>query len=158
MPVGSLISQMTANVVMNPVDQYMKRVVQIPYYARYMDDMFLMAPSKAQVWDALYALDDYLRENVGLQLNNKTAVMPYDDGFEFVGRIIRPDRIDVRKATSLKIKNHLRYVREAYGRGEVPLEYALSVITSYMGLLKHTSSQALKNRLRKDYVLIRHSS
>lgn len=158
MPVGSLISQMTANVVMNPVDQYMKRVVQIPYYARYMDDMFLMAPSKAQVWDALYALDDYLRENVGLQLNNKTAVMPYDDGFEFVGRIIRPDRIDVRKATSLKIKKHLRYVREAYGRGEVPLEYALSVITSYMGLLKHTSSQALKNRLRKDYVLIRHSS
>ena len=157
MPVGSLISQMTANVVMNPVDQYMKRVVQIPYYARYMDDMFLMAPSKAQVWDALYALDDYLRENVGLQLNNKTAVVPYDSGIEFVGRIIRPDRVDVRKSTSLQIKRHLRYVREAYERGEVPQEYAVSVIVSYLGLLKHTSCTALKNRLVKDYVLVRHS-
>ncbi len=83
--------------------------------------------------------------------------MPYDSGVEFVGRVITPDRIDLRKSTTLQIKKHLNYVQEAYGRGEVPLEYALSVITSYMGLLKHTSSEALKKRLRKDYVLIRHS-
>lgn len=158
MPVGSLISQMTANVVMTPVDHYMKRVIRIPVYARYMDDMYLQGESKAQVWDALGSLDDFLQENMGLQLNKKTAVLPYDSGVEFVGRIIRPDRIDVRKSTSLQIKKHLNYVREAYGRGEVPLEYALSVITSYMGLLKHTSSEALKKRLRKDFVLIRHST
>ena len=158
MPVGSLISQMTANVVMTPVDHYMKRVVRIPVYARYMDDMYLQGESKSQVWDALGSLDDFLQENMGLQLNKKTAVLPYDSGVEFVGRIIRPDRIDVRKSTSLQIKKHLNYVREAYGRGEVPLEYALSVITSYMGLLKHTSSEALKKRLRKDFVLIHHSS
>ena len=158
MPVGSLISQMTANVVMNPVDHYMKRVVQIPILARYMDDMYLQGESKMQVWDALGSLDDYLQEHMGLQLNQKTAVMPYDSGVEFVGRIITPDRIDLRKSTTLQIKKHLNYVQEAYGRGEVPLEYALSVITSYMGLLKHTSSEALKKRLRKDFVLIHHST
>ena len=111
-----------------------------------------------QVWDALGSLDDYLQEHMGLQLNQKTAVMPYDSGVEFVGRIITPDRIDLRKSTTLQIKKHLNYVQEAYGRGEVPLEYALSVITSYMGLLKHTSSEALKKRLRKDFVLIHHST
>ena len=55
------------------------------------------------------------------------------------------------------MKKHLKYVREAYSRGEVPLEYAQSVMISYLGLLKHTSSTALRNRLLKDYVLIRHS-
>lgn len=158
MPVGSLISQMTANVVLTPLDHYMKHVIRIPYYARYMDDMFILAPSKEQVWDALYAMDDYLRDNLGLQLNNKTAVLPYDDGFEFVGRIIRPDRIDIRKSSSLQMKKHLDYVREAYGRGEVPLEYAQSVIVSYLGLLKHTSCSALRKKILHDYVLVRHSS
>ena len=103
-------------------------------------------------------MDDYLREYFGLQLNNKTTVVPYNSGIEFVGRIIRPDRIDVRKSTALQMKRHLRYVREAYGRGEVPLEYASSVIISYLGLLSHTSSTAFKKKLVNDYVLIRHSS
>lgn len=157
MPVGSLISQMTANVVLTPLDHFLKREVRIPCYARYMDDMFLMAPSKEQVWDAIWRMDDYLQEHLGLQLNNKTAVMPYDAGVEFVGRVIRPDRIDVRKSSALQMKKHLKYVREAYGRGEVPLEYALSVIRSYIGLLKHTTSTALRNKLMRDYVLVRHS-
>lgn len=158
MPAGSLIAQITGNVVLTPVDHYMKRVVRVPYYIRYMDDMILLAPSKNQVWDALYALDDYLRENMGLQLNNKTSVMPYDSGVEFVGRVIRPDRIDIRKSSALQMKKHLNYVREAYGRGEVPLEYAQSVIVSYLGLLKHTSCTALRKKLLHDYVLVRHSN
>ena len=157
MPVGSLISQMTANVVLNPVDHYLKRVVRIPKLARYMDDSLLMGESKQQVWDALGKMDDYLRRDFGLQLNHKTAVMPYDAGVEFVGRIITPDRITLRKSTGLQMKRHLKYVREAYGKGEVSLEYATSVIISYLGLLKHTDCDAFREKLCRDYVLIRHS-
>lgn len=157
MPVGSLISQMTANVVLNPLDHYMKRVVKIPYYARYMDDMYLQGESNQQVWDALGMMDEFLRNDLGLQLNQKTAVMPYDSGIEFVGRVITPDKITIRKSTSLQVKRHLDYVRKAYGEGEVPLEYALSVITSYLGLLKHTDCNALRERLCKDFVLVRDS-
>lgn len=157
MPVGSLISQMTANVVLNPVDHYMKRVVRIPKLARYMDDSLLMGESKQQVWDALGEMDDYLRRDFGLQLNHKTAVMPYDSGVEFVGRIITPDSILLRKCTSLQMKRHLDYVRRKYGEGEVTQEYALSVIISYLGLLKHTDCDAFREKLCRDFVLVRHS-
>jgi len=157
MPVGSLISQMTANVVLNPVDHYLKRVVRVPKLARYMDDSLLMGESKQQVWDALGKMDDYLRRDFGLQLNHKTAVMPYDAGVEFVGRIITPDKIIMRKSTSLQMKRHLAYVREKYGKGEVSLEYATSVIISYLRLLKHTDCDAFREKLCRDYVLIRHS-
>ena len=157
MPVGSLISQMTANVVLNPVDHYMKRVVKIPYYARYMDDMYLQGESKQQLWDALGKMNEFLKSDLGLQLNQKTAVMPYDSGIEFVGRVITPDRITIRRSTSLQMKRHLDFVRREYGRGNITLEYALSVITSYMGLLKHTDCDALKKKIRKDFVLIRNT-
>lgn len=158
MPVGSLISQMTANVVMTPLDHYMKRVIRIPRYIRYMDDMVIMGDSKQQVWDAIGAMDDYLRSNLGLQLNNKTAVMKYDKGVEFIGKVIRPDSIHLRKGTSLQMKRHLDYVRKAYGNGEVTYEYAIDVIRSYLGLLKYTNSKALRDRILADYVLVRHSA
>ena len=157
MPVGSLISQMTANVVLTPVDHYMKRVVRVPEMCRYMDDIYVQGESKAQVWDALGMLDEKLRADFGLQLNHKTTVMSYDAGVEFVGKVITPDRITVRKSTSLQMKRHLRYVSEAYGRGEVSYDYARSVIVSYLGLLKHTDSDALKRSLCEGFKLVRHT-
>lgn len=158
MQVGSLISQMTANVVLTPVDHYIKRVLQAPKYIRYMDDMAAIVDSKQQAWDIVGATDDFLRENFGLQLNNKTAVIPVEEGCEFIGKVVTPREIHLRKSTSLQMKRHLDFVREAYGRGEVPLEYAQSVIQSYLGILKHTNDNGLREKICQDYVLVRHSA
>ena len=158
MQVGSLISQMTANVVLTPVDHYVKRVLNAPYYIRYMDDMLCIAPSKQQVWDIVGATDDFLQENFQLQLNNKTAVIPSGEGCEFIGKIVTPHRISLRKSTSLQIKRHLRFVQEKYATCEVPLEYALAVIQSYLGLMKHTDDTALRDKILEDYVLVRRSA
>lgn len=157
MQTGSLISQMTGNVVLTPVDHYMKREVKVPFFIRYMDDMIIMASSKDQVWEALYFLDNYLQENMGLQLNNKTAVMPYDAGPEFVGKRIWPDKIELRRSTSLQMKRHLNFVMENYSAGELPLDYALSVIRAYLGLMKHCNCDALRQKVLEDFVLIRNS-
>ncbi|HWP51657.1 MAG TPA: reverse transcriptase domain-containing protein [Clostridia bacterium] len=157
MQVGSLISQTTANVVLTPVDHYMKRNVRVPFYIRYMDDMIILAPSKAQVWESLHALDDYLQTNLGLQLNQKTDVMRYDEGVEFVGKRVWPDKIELRRSTTLQIKRHLRYVKEHYATGELTLDYALSVIQSYLGLMKYCNNDALRQKILDDYVLIRRS-
>lgn len=157
MQVGSLISQMTANVVMTPTDHYVKRVLQAPYYIRYMDDMVVLAPSKQQVWDIIGGTDDYLRENLGLQLNNKTSVVSVGTGVEFVGRRIWPGKVELRKSTTLQMKRHLAYVMEHYSTGELPLEYCNSVITSYLGLMKHCNCDALREKVLNDFVLIRKS-
>src|SRR5699024_11553801 len=38
MAVGNLISQLSANVYMNALDQHMKHTMRTKYYARYMDE------------------------------------------------------------------------------------------------------------------------
>ena len=157
MQVGSLISQMTANVVLTPLDHHIKRKLLAPCYARYMDDMTFLCESKQQAWDIVGGTDDYLREHLGLQLNNKTAVMPVGSRVEFVGRIVTPDRIELRKSTSLQMKRHLAYIMENYGTGKLPLEYCQQVITSYLGLMKHCDCDELRNKVLEDFVLIRHS-
>lgn len=158
MQVGSLISQMTANVVLTPLDHYIKRELHVPRYVRYMDDMIILAPSKTQVWDSIAGIDAFLRDRLGLQLNDKTAVMPVGHGVEFVGRRVWPDKIEIRRSTSLQIKRHLAYVREHYATGELPLEYCMSVIQSYLGLLRDCNNNALINQILEDFVLIRSSA
>lgn len=157
MPVGGLVSQMTANVVLNPIDHYMKRVVRIPKYMRYMDDMYLQGESKQQLWDSLGMLDEKLRADFGLQLNNKTAVRPYDAGVEFVGRVITPDRITLRKSTTLQMKRHLAFIQNGYAKGEIPLDYAQRSFRSYLGLMEHTDSEALRDQICQNFVLIKRS-
>lgn len=156
MQVGSLISQMTANLVLSPADHYIKRVLKAPYYLRYMDDMIFLAPSKQQAQDILGKFEQFLWNELGLELNNKTAIMPYDVGVEFVGKRIWPDRIAMRKSTSLRMKRHLKYVMEHYSSGDITLEYSLAVIRSYLGLMQHCDCKALRDKVLKDFALVRH--
>ena len=156
MQVGSLISQTTANVALTPLDHYVKRVLQVPYYARYMDDMIILCPSKEDCWNAITDIDVFLRENLGLQLNNKTAVIPVGKGVEFVGRMIWPGRVSLRKSTSLSMKQHLRYVMEHFNSGELPFDYCDSVIKSYLGLMSHCDCKDLRDKVLEDFVLVKH--
>ena len=43
-----------------------------------------------------------------------------------------------------------------YSTGEISLDYALDVITSYLGLMKHCDCDALRNKVLDDFVLVRH--
>ena len=156
MQVGSLISQMTANIVLTPLDHYVKRRLLAPYYIRYMDDMIVLAPSRQQVWDIIHSMDDFLQADYGLQLNQKTAVIPAGHGVEFVGKVVHTDRVDLRKSTSLRMKRHLNYIRDHYGIGDIDYDYARSVILSYLGILKYTSDNALRDKILEDFKLVRH--
>lgn len=158
MQVGSLISQMTGNVVLTPLDHYIKRELRVPYYIRNMDDMIALVPSKEQAHEVHGRVEDFLYERLGLNLNSKTAVMPYDEGVEFVGRRIWPHKLQLRKSTSLHMKQHLRYVMDHYSTGEISLDYALDVITSYLGLMKHCDCDALRTKVLDDFVLVRRYS
>lgn len=156
MQVGSLISQTTANVVLTPLDHYIKRVLRIPYYIRYMDDMVFLCESKQQAWETTQACDEFLRSGFGLQLNDKTAVVPIRHGIEFVGRKVYVDHIQLRKGTTLRMKQHLNYVMKHYATGELDLDYCISVFTSYyLGLLPHTNSEALRKKILDTFVLVR---
>ena len=157
MQVGSLISQTTANVVLTPLDHYIKRVLKVPYYIRYMDDMVIICPSKQETWDLAKAVDEFLRTHLGLQLNSKTAVMPVKHGTEFIGRHITAGKVLLRKQTTLRLKRHLSHLMEQYAAGKVTMEHCLIVIVSYLGLLKHVDANSLKEKILEDFVLIRDS-
>ena len=155
MPVGNLISQMLANIVMNKVDQYIKRDLRMKYYMRYMDDMLILGHDKQRLHEVKELVERYLEDNLGLTLNRKTSVRPVACGIDFVGFRVWNNDIRMRKSSALRMKHRLRSIREKYGRGTIPLEKCLEVIVSYLGIMKHFNSDNLRDKILEDFVLVR---
>ena len=76
------------------------------------------------------------------------------------GDSIDDQKLDIRLALMhLPIQQRnliiLRYVREHYATGELDQDYCLSVIISYLGLMKHCDNDALRRKVLEDFVLVR---
>lgn len=157
MPIGNLTSQLFANLYLNELDQYAKHEMRLRHYIRYMDDIIVLHSSKGELLKILKEIDAYLSFELHLQLNNKTAIRPINTGIEFVGYRVWPTHVKISKKTSKKMKRRLKYVKKAYARDELNLEQAKSSLMSYLGLLKHADCYNLKEKILKDFVLVKDS-
>jgi retron-type reverse transcriptase len=149
MPIGNLTSQMFANLYLNELDQYAKNELRLHYYIRYMDDVIILHKDKAYLHEVKELIENFLDEQLKLDLNSKTTIRPIKDGIEFVGFRIWPTHRKLKKATAKKIKSRIRYLIKAVDEGaELPEALAKSV-SSYKGILEHFNSYGYRKRLNR---------
>lgn len=86
-----------------------------------------------------------------LDLNNKTCIRPVTLGIEFCGYKTWATHIKLRKSTALKMKRRLKLIQERYALGQITLERAMQTVNSYMGILKHCNSYALRKAIFGGY-------
>lgn len=153
MPIGNLLSQVFANVYLDVLDQFCKRVLQIRYYIRYMDDVIILCSSKDQLREWKDRIASFLETELELQLNNKTCIRPITQGIEFVGYRVWPDKLVLRKKTTLHMKRVLKARQEAYRVKKITLKQAFDTLSCYVGMLKHCDSDSLKEKMVEDFVL-----
>lgn len=94
-PIGNLLSQTFANVYLNSLDHFCKRILKVSSYARYMDDSIMVAPSLeiGRAW-----LDGIRSHLASLNLEiSHYSLQPVRRGANFVGfrtwkkgRFVRP--------------------------------------------------------------------
>lgn len=153
MPIGNLLSQVFANVYLDALDQFCKRELQIHCYVRYMDDVIILSSSKAQLQEWKVRIASFLETELELQLNNKTCIRPINQGIEFVGYRVWPDKVVLRKKTTLHIKRVLKAKKEAYRVKEISFKQATDTLQSYLGMMKYCDCDALKEKILDDFVL-----
>lgn len=154
-PIGSLMSQTTANMVMNEVDQFAKHGLRIRYYTRYMDDIIILAPDKATLNGWMAAIRAFMETHLRLKCNRKTQIIPLSHGIPFVGKRVWASHILLRKSTAKHMKRALKFLASQYAEGKTDLDYALQVVTSYFGLLTHCSGDGLKKWIADNIVFVR---
>ena len=104
-PIGNYLSQYMANLYLSYFDHWIKEDLNVKYYFRYADDMVFLHPNKSELWDIYNKVDEYLRENLNLQIKDNYQVFPVDiRGLDFVGYIFRHDYVLIRKSIKIKFK------------------------------------------------------
>ena len=68
LPIGSCLSQWAANFYLDGADQFVKRVLRVRGYLRYMDDLVLFSDHRDQLCETRAALTAWLRDERRLEL------------------------------------------------------------------------------------------
>lgn len=149
MPIGNLLSQMFANIVLNELDQYCKHVLKIHCYIRYMDDILVLGPDKERLKQYHAAIAALLSEMLHLDLNDKTCIRPVGMGIEFVGQRVWATHAVLRKSTVRRMKREVRKISENVRDGVITAAEYKRRVESIRGMMDHTESAALRWRLNE---------
>lgn len=155
MPIGNLTSQMLANVCLNELDQYVKHVLKVRYYIRYMDDMVMLHPDKKELHRLRVLIEEYLNDVLHLDLNSKTTINKVSNGIAFVGLQIHANWRKMRKKSVKKMKARIRFIAKLYGEGLIDLETANNTMQSYYGMMKHCNSYGLRRWIEENVIFQR---
>ncbi|MFK7847098.1 MAG: reverse transcriptase domain-containing protein [Rhodothermales bacterium] len=107
LPIGNLTSQFWANVHLNPLDHFIKRSLGCKAYLRYVDDLVLFSNDKQQ----LHAWHDrVLRrvEDLSLSLHEPRHPQPVTEGLPFLGFVIYPDRVRLKRRKGIHYSRKLK--------------------------------------------------
>ncbi len=97
LPIGNLTSQFFANVYLDALDQFVKHHLRARYYVRYCDDFVLLAEDRATLERQEAQIRAFLATELHLALNERRQLRPVGDGIDFLGYIVRPDYLLVRR-------------------------------------------------------------
>lgn len=133
MPIGNLPSQLFANIYLNDFDHWVKEVLGIRHYIRYVDDIATLGRSR----DVLLAVAEKMVERLeadGLTVNpRKVRLAPVSAGVPFLGYVVWPQHISAGQYLRRRYHHRLRE-HESHGRDRS------EALRSYRAALSHTGS------------------
>ena len=148
-PIGLLVSQLSANVYLNALDHYIKDELRVKYYIRYMDDFVIMSESKEELHYLFQVIKSYIENILGLSLNPKTRIYPASQGLDFVGYRIWANKKLPRKKNVIAAKKRLKKLAQQYNKDRISLEKLTQTFASFYGYVAHCDGKRTLNSVRK---------
>ncbi len=153
LPIGNLNSQFFANVYLNLLDQFVKHQLKCRYYLRYCDDTVFLSRDREELTIWKDKTEIFLDDKLQLELRNSFKLQPVNNGIDFLGYIVRPDYLLVRRRVVNNLQVKLRgykalLVKEGrhyrrYMFDEEVLDRLAAVLSSYLGHFKMANSYNL---------------
>lgn len=145
LPIGNLTSQFFANIYLNELDQFIKHTLKARYYLRYVDDFVLVSYNRDELEQFEDSIGQFLESRLNLKLHPKRRkLQPVSNGIDFLGYIIRPNYILVRRRVVNNLKAKLKYFRGTRRK-------LRDMIASYLGHFKWANSFRLKQNLINEF-------
>ncbi len=137
--IGLRSSQGLGNLLLSVyLDHYLKDECGVSHFYRYCDDGVVLCRTKAELWEIRNAVHQRL-ESIGLKVKANERVFPVSEGIDFLGFVIYPDHVLLRKRIKQKFARKMHEVKSRKRR---------HVLTaSFYGMAKHADCNMLFNKL-----------
>ena len=144
-PIGSLTSQLFANVYGNPVDRFIHFNLSHKNWARYMDDIVILDKDPARLRDSFEAIKQFASEKLRLNIS-KWSVGSLAQGVNFLGYRIWHDYKLLRKDSVIRAKQKVsKFVKHN------DTESLKKFIASWSGHAQWANTHNLFNWMEKRY-------
>jgi retron-type reverse transcriptase len=153
-PIGNLTSQIFANIYMNEFDQFVRHKLKVKHYARYTDDFVIVSRDKEYLANLIPEVNEFLDKNLKLELHpKKVEIIPYHKGVDFLGYIVFPHHMLVRKKTKKRIIKKLTLKLDQYQKGIIEKKTFQASLQSYLGVLSHANAYQFSENLKNNFLL-----
>ena len=125
---------------MNELDHYIKDVLHINFFCRFMDDFVILVKDKVEAREFFDLVEIFVNNKLKLELNKKSCYYPNKLGINFCGYIIHEDYILVRKRCIKKIK----VWNKLYDKGVLDNKKFILSFNSFLGHISHANTYNLK--------------
>jgi hypothetical protein len=150
LPIGNYTNQVFANFYLNSLDHFIKSVLKIRYYGRYVDDFLLISKDKEKLKKIIPIVREFLKNELKLTLHpQKIYFQHYFKGVSFLGYFIKPWRSYLSKRTknnfwkTTKIINR-KIEEEKFSKKDK--EKTINQINSFLGATKHCNGYNLRKK------------
>ncbi len=158
LPIGNLTSQFFANCYLNGFDHFVKEKLKASKYLRYVDDFALFSDDYDYLQQAWLEIQGYLA-TLRLTLHPvKTQLFATENGANFVGFRILPDRIRVRSDNLRRARKRLQQYEKDYAAGLLSLKQLKQNLQSWQAHLNHGDTYRLQQQIWDKYQFVRFES
>ncbi|MCR5185778.1 MAG: RNA-directed DNA polymerase [Clostridia bacterium] len=150
LPLGNQSSQWFALLYLNVIDRFVKEVLKIKGYIRYMDDMILIHRDKKYLQYCLKEIENKCTNDLKLSLNQKTQIGIVKNGIDFLGyrHILNENGSITRKlraSSKQRLKRHLKTLKKLRDKEIVDDDYVYIRKNAFYNHIKDTKeSKKLK--------------
>ena len=116
-----------------------------------MDDIIILSDSKEQLHRWKDAIEQFLRDELELELNRKTTIRPITVGVDFVGFRIWTTHRRLKRSTARKILRRFSGMCDLLTQGEISRERFDRVTASWAGTMSHGDTAGLRHKLNTVY-------
>lgn len=147
LPIGNLTSQFFANIFLNELDHFVKEVLKVQKYVRYVDDFSLFGDDRELLENFRLEIETYL-STIRLKIHPiKSQVFTTKLGATFVGFRVLPDRIRVKNDNVHRGKKRLRKMRIDFAEGIITEEEIARSLQSWIAHLQHGDTWRLRQKI-----------
>ena len=143
---GSQISQVLAVIYLCKIDHYIKEVLKIKYYGRYMDDCYIITKTKEELNFVLSKLKELCAEDKIILNSKKTRIYRTYDYFPFLKGLykILPSGKIIRKVHKSKIKREKQKLKKLHNLRVSKKEIRKNLVSWKGGLKGFNAWHSLK--------------